>query len=267
MQSAPPVVVDAHAHLDLLDPAPEEIRRAVSLGVNAVIGVSMGAESMDRKMLLMEEFPDIVLPAFGLHPWQIDKEDVGETLGRLEENVKHGVAIGEIGLDYRIKTKKILQKEVFQKQLHLAKEKALPVIVHCRYSHERALQLVKEMGVPQAVFHWYSGPLELIDAIVDRGYFISATPALAYSQMHLEAIRSAPLENILLETDCPVAYQGEEATPSDVIRVCELVASLKGCSFEEVAGQTTQNVERFLGRVWLERFARGSHFLANPPGE
>ena len=93
-----------------------------------------------------------------------------------------------------------------------------------------------------------AGPLELIDAIVERGDFISATPALAYSRMHQEAIRSAPLENILLETDCPVAYEGEEATPSTVVRVCEQVASLKGCSVAEVAGQTTENVKRFLGK-------------------
>ena len=96
------------------------------------------------------------------------------------------------------------------------------------------------------MYHWYTGPLELIDAIVERGDFISA---LAYSRMHQEAIRSAPLENILLETDCPVAYEGEEATPSTVVHVCEQVASLKGCSVAEVAGQTTENVKRFLGKA------------------
>jgi TatD DNase family protein len=267
MKTTPRPLVDAHAHLDLLDRGPEEIRRAVSKGVLAVIGVSMGAESMERTMLLKEAFPENVLPAFGLHPWQIEKEDVEEALARLEENLRHGVAIGEVGLDYRIKTRKALQKEVFRKQLDLAKEKAMPVIVHCRYSHQRALQLVEETGVPQAVFHWYSGPLELIDTIVDRGYFVSATPALAYSRMHQEAIRRAPLKSILLETDCPVAYQGEEATPCDVIRVCEQVASLKGCSSDEVAGQTTENVMRFLGRAWAGRLSRGSPLLANPPDE
>jgi TatD DNase family protein len=127
--------------------------------------------------------------------------------------------------------------------------------------------MVEETGVPRAVFHWYSGPLELLDTIVDRGYFISATPALAYSRMHQEAIRRAPLENILLETDCPVTYQGQEATPSDVVRVCEQVASLKDCSCEEVAGQTTENVKRFLGKAWAGRSPRDSAFLANPPGE
>jgi TatD DNase family protein len=251
-----PSLVDTHAHLDLLGDAEEEVRKAVSLGVLAVIGVSMGGESIGRTMCLRERFPGIVLPAFGLHPWQIDKEDIEEVLGKMEENLEHAVAIGEIGLDYKIKTKKTLQKELFAKQLHLARERDLPVIVHCRYSHQRALLLVEEADVPRAVYHWYTGPLELIDSIVERGDFISATPALAYSRMHQEAIRSAPLENILLETDCPVAYDGEEATPSRVVRVCEQVASLKGCSVAEIAGQTTENVGRFLGKAWSERSAR-----------
>jgi TatD DNase family protein len=257
MKTNPPVLVDSHAHLDLLERTQEEIRKAVSLGVCAVIGVSMGAASMDKTLLLKEAWPDVVLPALGLHPWQIDEEEVGETLGKLEESVQHAVAVGEIGLDYRVKTKKSLQIDVFRKQLELAKEKGLPVIVHCRYSHQRSLQMVRETEVPQAVFHWYSGPLELIDPIVDRGYFVSATPALAYSPPHQAAIRAAPLENILLETDCPVAYQGREATPSEVTRVCEQVASLKGCSRDEVADQTTENVKRFLGRP----------ILANPLAE
>jgi TatD DNase family protein len=247
METNRPLLVDAHAHLDLLSGAEAEINRAVSLGVLAVIGVSMGGESIGRTMRLRERFPGIVLPALGLHPWQIDKEDIEEALGRIEENLEQAAAIGEIGLDYKIKTQKPLQQELFIKQLHLARESGLPVIVHCRYSHQRALLLVEKVDVPSAVYHWYTGPLELIDAIVSRGDFISATPALAYSRMHQEAIRSAPLENILLETDCPVAYEGEEATPSMVVRVCEQVASLKGCSVAEVAGQTTENVKRFLG--------------------
>ncbi len=242
-------LVDAHAHLDLLGDAEEKISRATSLGVLAVIGVSMGAASMERTLGLGKRFPGIVLPALGLHPWQIDQEDVDEALETMEQNLEAAVAVGEIGLDYKLKTKKSIQKELFARQLHLAVEHALPVILHCRYSHQRVFEMVDGADVPGAVFHWYAGPLELIDKIVQRGDFISATPALAYSRMHQEAIRSAPLEHILLETDCPVAYEGEEATPSTVVRVCEQVASLKGCSSSEVAGRTTENMERFLGRA------------------
>ncbi len=250
MDKPRPMLVDAHAHLDLLEGAEEEVGKALSLGVLAVIGVSMGVDSMGKTLRLSERLPGIVLPALGLHPWQIDKEDVERALGETEENLERAVAIGEIGLDYKIKTKKSLQWDIFNRQLRLARRRDLPVIVHCRYSHRRALLLVEEAGVSPAVYHWYTGPLALIDTIVERGDFISATPALSYSRMHQEAIRSAPLENILLETDAPVAYEGEEATPSSVVRVCEQVASLKGCSAAEVAARTTDNVRRFLGKAW-----------------
>jgi TatD DNase family protein len=262
------MLVDAHAHLDLLSGAEEEIRRARSLGVLAVIGVSMGAASMERTMRLGEAFPGVVLPALGLHPWQIDRENPEEVFARMEENLERAVAIGEIGLDYKIKTRKSIQKDWFVKQLHLATQKALPVIVHCRYSHQRAVQLVEEADVPRAVYHWYSGPLELIDRIADRGDFVSATPALAYSRMHQEAIRSVPMDNLLLETDSPVAYEGEEARPSTVLRVCRQVASLKGRSSEEVARRTTENARRFLGRSWRERPDDGDNeFLEKPTDE
>lgn len=255
MKTDRPPLVDAHVHLDLLDQAEEEIRRARSLGVFAVIGVSMGVDSMAATMRLRERLPDVVLPALGLHPWQIEREDVERALGEVEERLGEAVAVGEIGLDYKIKTRKPLQRELFSRQLELASRRGLPVIVHCRYSHKRAVQLVEEADVPRAVYHWYTGPPELIDRIAARGDFISATPALAYSKMHQQAVLRAPLENILLETDSPVAYEGEEATPSSVVRVCAQVASLKGCSGEEVAGQTTENVKRFLGRGWPARFS------------
>jgi TatD DNase family protein len=250
MKTSHPVLVDAHAHLDLLVDAEQEVRKARSLGVLAVIGVSMGGDSISATMRLKEKLPGIVLPALGLHPWQIDREDVERVLGAVEEHLDEAAAIGEIGLDYKIKTAKSLQRDLFARQLRLACRTGLPVIVHCRYSHHRAVMLVEETDVPRAVYHWYAGPLDLVDRIVGRGDFISATPALAYSPVHQEAIRSAPLENILLETDCPVAYQGEESTPSTVVRVRDLVASLKGRSAEEVATQTTENVKRFLGKAW-----------------
>jgi TatD DNase family protein len=250
MKTGHPRLVDTHAHLDLIGGAEQEVREALSVGVIAVIGVSMGGDSISATLGLKQRFPGIVLAALGLHPWQIDREDVEKVLGAVEEHLDEAVAVGEIGLDYRIKTAKSLQRDIFSRQLRLAGRRGLPVIVHCRYSHPRAVMLVEEADVPRAVYHWYAGPLELVDRIVGRGDFISATPAVAYSQMHREAIRLAPLENILLETDCPVVYQGEESAPSTVVRVCELVASLKGRCAEEVAVLTTDNVKRFLGKAW-----------------
>jgi TatD DNase family protein len=120
-----------------------------------------------------------------------------------------------------------------------------PVIVHCRFSHRRAFEMVRERKIKRAVFHWYSGPVDLLDKILTEGYFISATPALAYSPPHREAIQRAPIERILLETDTPVSYQGREARPKDVRVSLEEVAKLKRLEPSIVAMQTTANASEF----------------------
>jgi len=241
-------LVDAHVHLDLLADAHEAIGAAKRAGVEVVLGVSMGLGSMQRTLELAREFPGFVLPALGLHPWQIETEDVSRVLERIEATVGSAVAIGEIGLDYGIKARKQLQKEVLRRQLGIAAVRDLPVILHCRYSHSATLEIVREMNIRRAVFHWYSGPPEILESLLQQGYFISATPALEYSQRHQEAIRATPMERILLETDSPVRYQDRESSPSDVVRVCELVARLKGTEVTEVARETTSNFSCFLGR-------------------
>ncbi len=105
--------------------------------------------------------------------------------------------------------------------------------------------MVRERKIERAVFHWYSGPLRLLDEILKAGYLISATPALAYSPPHQEAIKRTPTERILLETDTPVSYQGRESRPKDVRITFEEVSKLKGLDPSLVSEQTTQNASRF----------------------
>jgi len=104
--------------------------------------------------------------------------------------------------------------------------------------------MVRERKIKQAIFHWYSGPLDLLDKILSVGYFISATPALIYSPPHQEAIKRAPIERILLETDTPVGYRGREARPKDVRVSLEEVARLKRLEPFIVAIQTTANASQ-----------------------
>jgi TatD DNase family protein len=107
--------------------------------------------------------------------------------------------------------------------------------------------MVKERRIEKAVFHWYSGSIDLLDEILSRGYFISATPALVYSPPHQEAIKRAPIEKVLLETDTPVKYQGKEAKPKDVRVSLGEVARLKDMDRSIVAEQTTANASQFFG--------------------
>jgi len=107
------------------------------------------------------------------------------------------------------------------------------------------LNLVRQAEITHAVFHWYSGPMEILDKILDYGYLISATPAAEYSEHHKAAIIRTPLDSLLLETDSPVVYQGERSEPSHVFKTLDAVSTIKGVSKEQVAKTTTNNAIKF----------------------
>jgi len=97
------------------------------------------------------------------------------------------------------------------------------------------------------VFHWYSGPIDLIPRIAGDGYYMSASPALLYNPYHAEAINAVPLSNLLLETDAPVQYRELAARPVHVQVTLREVARVKGMSLEEIAAQTTKNAKACFG--------------------
>jgi TatD DNase family protein len=237
-------LVDCHAHLDEVDDLSEALQEAKMEGVKGIIGVGVDAESNKKILKIAQENDGFIYSAIGYHPWQIREEEVEENLSFIRNHIEGCIALGEIGLDYKIKVKKDLQWKVFGKLLDIAIEHDKPVIVHCRFSHHKALEMVVVKGIKRAVFHWYSGPLDVLDKILNGGYFISATPALAYSPPHQEAIKRTPLERILLETDTPVSYQGKEAKPKDVRITLKEVARLKGLDILVVSEQTTANASR-----------------------
>jgi TatD DNase family protein len=239
--------VDGHAHLEELDDLPKALQEAKETGVCGILAVGMDVASNRRVLQIAEANTQYVYPALGYHPWQIKEEEVEANLSFIRVHIEECIALGEIGLDYKIKAKKELQWRVLEEVLNIAFESNKPIILHCRYSHQRTFEMVKERKIERAVFHWYSGSLALLDEILTRGYFISATPALVYSPPHREAIKRAPIERILLETDTPVSYQGREARPKDVFMSLEEVARLKNLNPSMVAEQTTANASRFFG--------------------
>jgi TatD DNase family protein len=105
--------------------------------------------------------------------------------------------------------------------------------------------MTKEAGNERTVFHWYSGPVDVLERILESGYFISATPALAYSPPHQEAMKVAPIERILIETDCPVEYQGKRSEPADLVITIRELSRIKNLPPEEVARVAASNTELF----------------------
>ena len=240
-------MIDTHAHLNEIEDIHEAILRAREVGLKGIVAVGMDLLSNQRTLDLASEFPEMVHPAIGYHPWSINQETKEENLEFIEKNLADCIALGEVGIDYKTKVKKPLQWEIFSKLLSIASRYNRPVIVHSRFSHKRSHQMVKDAGIEKAVFHWYSGPLEILTKIIDQGYYVSATPALAYSPPHQTAIIAAPLERILVETDSPVEYQGRISEPAHLMIPLKELSRLKKIPFEDVQFITYNNAKLFFG--------------------
>lgn len=238
-------VIDTHAHLNEIEDIDGALERARQAGVDKIVSIGMDLDSNRATLALAKRFPTFVLPAIGYHPWSIVPEQIDENLAFIAENLEHCIALGEIGLDYRAKAKKKVQWEVFSRLLGIAKQADLPIIIHSRFSHERCHRMTMDAGIERAIFHWYSGPLGILESILADGYYVSATPALAYSPQHQVAIEKAPLERILIETDAPVEYQGKVTEPDDVIITLKELSRLKNMDPSELARITTANACEF----------------------
>jgi TatD DNase family protein len=107
--------------------------------------------------------------------------------------------------------------------------------------------MLQDARIAKAVFHWYSGPLDMLDQILHAGYYVSATPALAYSPPHQAALEQAPLDRILMETDAPVEYHGKVSEPADVLTAIDLLADLKNQPRPDIMAATTRNALDFFG--------------------
>jgi TatD DNase family protein len=238
-------MIDSHAHLNEIEAVEGALARAQEVGITGIVAVGMDVASNQATLELHRRFPHLVYPAVGYHPWSIAPETVEDNLAFIQEHLASCVALGEVGLDYQAKVKKKVQQEVLAALLDLAARENKPVILHTRFSQQRALRMVKEAGIARAVFHWYSGPLEVLQEILAEGYFISATPALAYSPPHQAAVQAAPLSRILIETDAPVVYQEKVSEPAHLLVSARELSRLKGIELSQVIETTTANARGF----------------------
>jgi TatD DNase family protein len=240
-------LIDGHVHLSEIEHTEKAVEQAVNAGVKRMVAVAMNLDSCRKTLMLADRFPDTVLPAIGYHPWSIKAEEVEDTLIFITQNIHRCVALGEVGLDYKVKVKKKLQKAVFSKLLNLAVQINKPVIIHSRFSYQRTYEMAVNAGVEKAVFHWYSGPVDILDNIIASGFFVSATPALAYSPHHQAALARAPLDRILIETDAPVQYGDRASEPADLNETLFHLSRIKKMPEEKLAEIVTKNAERFFG--------------------
>ncbi len=244
-------LVDTHAHLSDLEDREGVIRRAREAGIEAIVAVGGNLETSRATLAWADDYEGYVYPAVGIHPTEWMGDNVDVTLSFIDTHIDRCVAVGEIGLDYwnrearKSEAVRERQKEIYVRQLGIAVEHGKPASVHGRGAWEDALGLAREHGPDRIIFHWFSGPQEVLRGALDSGYMISATPAAEFSRDHRAALSEAPLESIVIETDSPVSYHGKRAEPSDILLTLRSLAELKGASEKDVAEVTTLNAERF----------------------
>ena len=271
-------MLDTHCHIDEEAFAPdreEVIARQREAGVEAMIVPGVNVASIDTVLEVCHAHPGYCYPALGLHPEDV-KADWQEQLALIEAAIRQHrdelVAIGEIGLDYYWdKTYKEEQKEVLRRQLMLAKELDLPVILHNREATEDIVSIVKEIqmangqcpndkcpdGKLSGVFHCYNGSRETAQQILAMGFCLGIGGVLTFKNCKLadtlaELNNSSFLagrvgESLLLETDAPymapVPHRGERNESRFMQHVAERLASVLNCSVEDIIAATTRNAK------------------------
>ncbi len=230
-------IIDTHAHLDQLTDMNGVLQRADAAGVSDIVAVSVDLASMRKTADIAAACArPRIHPAFGVHPGMIKAKESAEAQAFMRAHLSQAVAVGETGLDYWYKqarkdeAERDQQKASFLVHLDLANEFDLPIIIHSRGAWGDCLAMTKAARVRRALFHWYSGPLDILDGILEAGYYVSTSPSVAYSPQSREAMAHAPLERILVETDSPVRYNGPEpfdAEPKDVLRTWAALSRLK----------------------------------------
>ena len=247
------MIFDTHAHYD--DEAFDEDRDVLlsgmkDAGVEYIVNIGASMASSKRSIALAEKYP-FMYAAVGVHPDEVGELDEEKFL-TLKEWAKHEKvkAIGEIGLDYYWdKEGHDLQKHWFLRQMELAHEMKLPMIVHSREAAKDTLDMViaaKPLEL-SGVIHCYSYSVEQAREYLNMGYYIGIGGVLTFKngKKLKEVAQYAPLSQIVLETDCPylapVPYRGKRNDSSKLSYVAEELAAIKQVSVEEVIRITTEN--------------------------
>lgn len=273
------MIFESHAHYDdrqFNEDRDELLTSMQAHGIQRIINIGCSIDSCKRTLEMVEKY-DFIYGALGVHPSDIKKRQVKnengeivfesegldeESFSWMKDQLSHEkiVAVGEIGLDYyweKDPEVRDLQKYWFRRQLGLAKEANLPVVIHSREAAEHTMEIMKEAAADQipGVIHCFSYSKEIALEYVKMGYYIGVGGVVTYNNARKlkEAVCAIPLERILLETDCPylspVPYRGKRNSSLYLPRVVTEIAQLKGVSEEEVMDVTYQNAMTLFSKV------------------
>lgn len=259
MNSPRPGLVDSHAHLDseqFGDEVDEVIARAVDAGVTRIINIGYRPTRWKTTIDLAARFPDLIDVTFGLHPHHAE-EWSPETERELRALLaaRRPLAIGEIGLDFnRNLNPPELQANVFRRQVAIAVEFGLPVVIHQRDAEDTLIEILRQFPSSLAcVLHCYEGSTNVANFAIERGYYLGIGGLITRSKSVAlrESVTKIPRELLLLETDAPylvpAKVKNQRNEPAYLVRTAETLSALIGVTLSELSSLTAANAERVFG--------------------
>ncbi|MDP8221393.1 MAG: TatD family hydrolase [Candidatus Stygibacter frigidus] len=244
-------IFESHTHLD--NPKFDKDRRQVvdnckNAGISRMINVSCDAKTLKDSIKLAEEY-DFIYATAGFHPHDATQLD----LDMVRKAAAHPkvVAIGEIGLDYfRDISPRDVQRDAFRRQLELAMELNMPIVIHDRDAHEDVLAILQEYKPSKVVFHCFAGDYFMAQQIIELGWHISFTGNITYKNSTLtDIIRMVPDDRYFVETDSPYLtphpHRGKRNDPSMLRYIIEEIAQIRYQTPKTIAQQSFENASLF----------------------
>lgn len=250
------MLIDCHSHIHVKDfdrDRESVIKRATSAGVLKMIEVGFDSEGIFKAVALAKKY-EFIYAVIGIHPhlaseWDEEVARKIEKLVKVEEKV---VGLGETGLDYYKNFQpRNLQQSVFREQLKLAKKLDMPIVIHCRDAYADLFKILDEEKMERVLLHCFTGTAQEAEESLKRGYYIAFTGVITYPSANVlcEIAKSAPLDKILLETDCPFlspqSHRGQRNEPSFIGETYKEVAKIKNLSENDLEAAITQNTHTF----------------------
>lgn len=235
--------VDAHVHLHEFEE--NEIRILNRKKEFIFLAVSDDLTS-SLKTVKLSLYYENIIPAVGIHPCNIEnsKEEDIELIKKIVDTSNIRV-LGEIGIDNKCKNRE-KQVKFFNDFINLAKEYDLSLNIHALDNWREIFDILIKNDIKKAYFHWYTGPLDLIDEIVNKGYFIGINPSIKIQKKQIEVLEKLKVENILTESDGPYNYRNIYLHPDLIKDLYNLISSVKNISIENLSEILKRNLSKFI---------------------
>ena len=249
--------IDTHCHLDKLDSTPEEaVKQANQEGVETMVTISVDEESLNFVSNAVMQFQD-VYGTLGLHPHDASEfsPSIEQRILKLAKVHDKVIAIGETGLDYHYMNSSVENQQfAFRKQLQMAVELNLPVVLHSREAEADTINILKEITVPSlGVAHSFTSSLKMARTLLDMGWYLGINGIVTFKNAEdlREVVRWIPTDRLLLETDspflAPVPFRGKPNKPAYIPVIASFIAELRKIPIEHLAEKTSENANRLFG--------------------